>query len=310
MNRKRAHFLLLVTALIWGLAFVAQVAGVNYIHPLALNVHRNLIAGVFLLVILLFFPRFRGVGTDLKATLVGGTICGFILSIAMALQQYGLLYTTAGKGGFITAFYIIMVPIGGILFLHQSISKKTWVSVITAFLGLYFISVQRKTGSSINQGDLLVFISAIGFTAHILVVDAYSDRVDGVAMSCVQFFVASFFSLIYLLFLGESLFGEFSKALPAILYLGILSSGIGFTLQIVGQRYSEPTIVSLLLSLESVFGLIGGIFILNEVVTSRQLFGSALMFIAILIAQLPMPKLQFLKKTSKQKERKTGNSLS
>ncbi|MDD7363516.1 MAG: DMT family transporter [Peptoniphilus sp.] len=299
MNRNRAHLLLLLTAIIWGLAFVAQVSGGKYMSTFALNFHRNLVAGLFLLVVLLFIPRLRGVGKDLKATLVGGTICGVVLSIAMALQQYGLQFTTAGKGGFITALYIILVPIGGIL-LHHSISKKTWLSVFIAAIGLYFISVPKGGDGSVNIGDVLIFISAIGFATHILIIDHFSNRVDGVAMSCIQFFVAAFMSLLYILPTGQSLVENYSLTLPSILYLGLLSSGVGFTLQIVGQHYSEPTIVSLILSLESVFGLIGGIFILGEVVTPREWLGCLLMFIAIVVAQIPLAKLlKFGKKHEK-----------
>ena len=135
MNRTRANFLMLLVAIIWGLAFVAQVTGIDHIHPFALNMHRNFIAGLFLLVILLFFPKLRNVGTDLKGTIVGGICCGIALSVAMALQQYGLQFTTAGKGSFITALYIILVPIGGIVLGHK-VSKKTWLSVLVACVGL------------------------------------------------------------------------------------------------------------------------------------------------------------------------------
>ena len=291
MNRTRANLLMLLVSIIWGLAFVAQVTGIDHIHPFALNMHRNFIAGLFLLAILLFFPKLRNVGTDLKGTIVGGICCGIALSVAMALQQYGLQFTTAGKGSFITALYIILVPIGGIVLGHK-VSKKTWISVLVACFGLYFISVKKDTGFSVELGDILVFLSALAFAVHILVVDHFSKNVDGVAMSCIQFFVAGIMSFLFILPTGASLFGDFTRALPAILYLGFLSSGIGFTIQIVAQRYSEPTTVSLLMSLESVFGLLGGIVVLGELVTAREWLGCALMFAAILLAQLPIPKIK------------------
>ena len=297
MNRTRANFLMLLVAIIWGLAFVAQVSGMEHIHAFALNMHRNFVAGCFLLGIFLFFPNIRHVGTDLRATIVGGICCGIALSVAMALQQYGLQFTTAGKGSFITALYIILVPIGGTVLGHK-VPKKMWVSVIIACVGLYFISVKKDTGFSVNTGDALVFLSAVGFAVHILVVDHFSANVDGVAMSCIQFFVAGIMSFFYVLPTGASLFGDYVGALPSILYLGFLSSGVGFTLQIIAQRYSEPTTVSLLMSSESIFGLLGGIFILGELITSREWIGCALMFIAILLAQLPLPK--FLRKSEEQ----------
>lgn len=291
MKRSQAIMLLLLTTIIWGMGVVAQIAGMDYIHPFALNVHRSLAAGLFLLIVLLFIPKLRDVGTDLEATIKGGILCGICLSVAMALQQYGLQYTTAGKGGFITALYIVLVPIGGIL-LHHPISKKTWFAVLVAAVGLYFISMKKGAGFSMGRGDFLVLLSAVAFSVHILVIDRYAPLVDGVAMSCIQFFTAAILSLILVLSTGASLFGEYTKALPAILYLGILSSGVGFTLQIMGQRYTEPTTASLILSLEAVFSLLGGIILLSESMTAREAFGCILLFVAILIAQLPMPKLR------------------
>lgn len=290
MKRNQAIFLLVLTTIIWGMGVVAQIAGMDYIHPFALNVHRSLAAGLFLLVVLLFFPKLRDVGTDLKATIKGGICCGICLSVAMALQQYGLQFTTAGKAGFITALYIVLVPIGGVL-LNHAISKKTWLAVAIAALGLYFISIQKGAGFSMGRGEFLIFLCAIAFTVHILVIDRFADRVDGVAMSCIQFFTAAVLSLFFVLPTRASLFGEYTKALPAILYLGILSSGVGFTLQIMGQRHTDPTTASLILSLESVFSLLGGMLILKESMTLREGLGCVLLFVAILIAQLPVEKL-------------------
>ncbi|MDY3118275.1 MAG: DMT family transporter [Peptoniphilus sp.] len=293
MKRNQAMLLLLLTTIIWGMGVVAQIAGMDYIHPFALNFHRSLAAGFFLLIVLLFIPKLRDVGTDLKATIKGGVLCGICLSVAMALQQYGFQYTTASKGGFITALYIVLVPIGGVL-MHRPVSKKTWVAVVVAAVGLYFISVKKGAGLSMGMGDFLVFLSAIAFSVHILVIDCFADKVDGVAMSCIQFFTASVFSLFFVLLTGASIVGDYVKALPAILYLGILSSGVGFTLQIMGQRYTDPTTASLILSLESVFSLLGGIALLGESVTVREGLGCMLLFVAILIAQLPMPKIRKL----------------
>ena len=300
MKRNQAIFLLVLTTIIWGMGVVAQIAGMDYIHPFALNVHRSLAAGLFLLVVLLFFPKLRDVGTDLKATIQGGICCGICLSVAMALQQYGLQFTTAGKAGFITALYIVLVPIGGIL-LHHAISKKTWLAVAIAAVGLYFISIQKGAGFSMGRGEFLIFLCAIAFTVHILVIDHFADRVDGVAMSCIQFFTAAVISFFFVLPTGASLFGDCAKALPAILYLGILSSGVGFTLQIMGQRHTDPTTASLILSLESVFSLLGGLLILKESMTLREGLGSLLLFVAILIAQLPVEN--FLK-SAKEKSAK------
>ncbi len=290
MKRNQAIFLLVLTTIIWGMGVVVQVTGMNHIHPFVLNMHRSLAAGLFLLVILLFVPKLRGVGKDLGATIKGGICCGICLSVAMALQQYGLQYTTAGKTGFITALYIVLVPMGGILLRH-AISKKTWLAVAIAAVGLYFISIQKGAGFSMGLGDFLIFLCAIVFAVHILVIDYFAEDVDGVAMSCIQFFTAAILSFFFVLPTGASFFGEYAKALPAILYLGILSSGVGFTLQILGQRHTDPTTASLILSLESVFSLLGGFLFLNESLTGREALGCALLFAAILIAQLPVEKL-------------------
>lgn len=286
MTRNRAHGLLLLTSLIWGFAFVLQVSGMDHIHPFALNVHRNFIAGTFLLGLLFFVPAFRRPGADKKRTILGGIACGLFLAVAMALQQYGLMSTTAGKGGFITALYIVLVPVGGIV-LKKTVTKKTWIAVALAALGLYFISVKNAGAFSMEAGDFLVFLSAICFAAHILLIDFLAPVIDGVQMSCIQFFVAGIGSFLLLCLSGGSLYGDFGAALPAILYLGFLSSGVGFTLQIVAQKYTEPTTASLILSLESLFALLGGVLFLSERMSARETLGSILLFIAIVLAQMP-----------------------
>jgi len=285
----KSFLLLLLTAVIWGTAFVAQSAGTDYAGPFTFNAVRSAMGGLVLIPCIYFLDRGkkkRGeqVVSDRKALLKGGVLCGVVLFIASNLQQIGIQYTTAGKAGFITALYIVIVPIMGI-FLKKFAGLKVWMGVLLAAVGLYFLCITDSL--KIGMGDIYILVCAICFAVHILVIDYYSPLVDGVKMSCIQFLVCAVLSAVPM-FLFESPQTESILAgwLPLV-YAGVMSCGVAYTLQIVGQRGADPTIVSLILSLEAVVSVLAGFLILGERLSSREFIGCILMFAAIILAQLP-----------------------
>lgn len=298
MSKKlRGELMLLLTALIWGASFVAQRAGMAYIGPFTFNGIRSYIGALTLLPLIIAMDRReqktgRNADSDSaqcrwaerRVSLTGGIWCGIILFVASSLQQYGMLYTTAGKAGFITALYIVLVPLLG-LFLKRRVRPLVWLCVALATIGLYLLSVEE--GLSIGKGGWLVMACAVGFAVHILVIDHFSPHVNGVKLSCLQFFVCGLLSTPFMLaFETIDWAGIVSSWLP-ILYAGIMSCGVAYTLQIIAQRDTDPTIASIILSLESVFALLTGIAILSEQVTARQAAGCATMLTATILAQLP-----------------------
>lgn len=286
----KGNLMLLLTAMIWGSGFVAQSEGMRYVGPLTMQAARYLLSGLVLLpVIALRDRRGHSVNRPQNAAerrhlLRCGLVCGILLAAASTLQQYGLLYTTVGKSGFITALYIILVPLIG-LFLHQRAGLNIWLGVALSVAGLYFLCMTGGLGG-VNLGDLLTLACSLGFALHIQYVDHIGAGVDCVRLSCIQFFVSSLLAGIGMLIFEEpSLPALLSCAVP-ILYAGILSGGAGYTLQILGQQYTEPTIASLLMSLESVFAVLFGWLLLHQALSTRELLGCGLMFAAIILAQL------------------------
>ena len=288
MKTKNACMLIL-TAFIWGTAFVAQSVGMDYLGPFTFNGVRNLIGGAALLPCIAFLGRGnRGNAPgSRKDLIIGGVCCGVLLFAASSLQQIGLVYTTAGKSGFITAFYIVIVPVLGI-FLRQKVGWKIWTAVGIALVGLYFLCITE--GFSVNMGDFYVFLCALLFSLHILVIDHFAPRVDGVKMSCIQFFVCGLISLIPMFALETPTISGLLAGWFPLFYAGVLSCGVGYTLQIVGQKNVNPTVASLLLSLESCFSVLAGWIILGERLSVREGMGCVLMFAAIILAQLPEKK--------------------
>ena len=211
------------------------------------------------------------------------------LCIASNLQQFGIKYTTVGKAGFITAMYIIIVPVIGI-FLKKTTGLRIWISVLLAVGGLYLLCMTE--GFSIAFGDLLVLLCAVMFSVHILIIDYFSPKVDGVRMSCIQFFVSGILSGVAMLIFEQPDLGAILQAWMPILYAGVMSCGVAYTLQIVGQKDMDPTIASLILSLESVVSVLAGWVILGQKLSSKELFGCVLMFAAIILAQLPDKKAE------------------
>lgn len=284
----RGSLLLLLAAIIWGSAFVAQSVGMDYVGPFTFNSVRSLIGGFVLIPCIAFLNRGKQKkkmsSIDKKRLLIGGICCGIALTLGSTLQQIGIMYTSVGKAGFITAFYIIIVPILG-LFLGKKCGLSVWISVLIALVGLYFLCITESF--SIGKGDIYVFIGAIAFSIHILVIDHFTQFNDGVKMSCIQFFVCGIICFVPMILFEHPQVSTILQAWQPILYAGVLSCGVAYTLQIVGQKGMNPTIASLILSLESVTSVIAGFIILHQNLSQREMIGCVLMFIAIVLAQLP-----------------------
>ena len=297
MKKKtiRGNILLLLTAFIWGSAFVAQSVGMEYVGPFTFNFARNIIGGAFLIPCICLLnkldPVRRPVYTNeeekkkaQKTLLIGGLCCGVALFVASSLQQIGVQYTTAGKAGFITALYIIFVPVLG-MFLKKKVHPTVWLAVGISAVGLYLLSI--KENFSMGTGDIYVCLCALCFAIHILVIDHFSPLVDGVKMSCIQFFTAGMLSAAAAFLFEKPSANAVLQCWFPILYAAIFSSGIAYTLQIVAQKSVKPAAASLIMSMESVFAALCGAVILHERFTQRELIGCVLVFGAVLLAQLP-----------------------
>lgn len=295
MNRFviRQSLLLLLTATIWGVAFVSQSVGMDYVGPFTFNAVRSLIgAAVLVPCIALLKKMQRGEKgqeevhkkEDKKTLLLGGICCGVILAVASSLQQFGLLYTTVGKAGFITAMYIVLVPILGI-FAGKKVGLRIGISVVTAVAGLYLLCMTESL--RLEAGDILVLLCAVVFSFHIIVIDHFSPLVDGVKMSCIQFLTCGILCSVCMFLFEEPKLSMILAAWKPVLYAGVMSCGVAYTLQIVGQKGMNPTVASLIMSLESVISVLAGFVLLHEVLSRRELFGCVLMFAAIILAQLP-----------------------
>ncbi|MDO5425685.1 MAG: DMT family transporter [Eubacteriales bacterium] len=296
MKKTKNTLLLILTAFIWGVAFVAQSVGMDYVGPFTFNAVRNIIGGLVLIPCIYFLgwlkkkspePEAEKPSGTKKDLIVGGVACGIALAAASSLQQIGISYTTVGKAGFITALYIVIVPILGI-FLKKKPRALIWGSVALAVAGLYFLCMTDSF--SFGIGDSYVLGCAFLFSIHILIIDHFSAKVDGVKMSCIQFFVAGIVCAVPMLLFEKPDLGAILDAKLPILYAGVLSCGVGYTLQIVGQKDYDPTVASLLLSLESVFSVLAGWVILGQTLSLRESFGCVLVFLAVILAQLPEKK--------------------
>ncbi|MEO2263198.1 DMT family transporter [Dorea sp. YH-dor228] len=291
--RPKNAFMLILTAFIWGTAFVAQSVGMDYLGPFTFNGVRSLIGGVALIPCIWILQKLNDKSDPVteernrKDLLIGGISCGVLLFAASSLQQVGIQYTTAGKAGFITAFYIVFVPVLGI-FLGKKTGWKVWTAVILALAGLYFLCITEKF--TIGKGDIFLFACALVFSLHILVIDYFSPKVEGVKMSCIQFLVCGIISLPFMFLLEIPKMGAIVDAAWPLLYAGVLSCGVAYTLQIIGQKNVNPAIASLILSLESCFSVLAGWVILGEKLSVRESIGCILMFAAIILAQLPDKK--------------------
>jgi drug/metabolite transporter (DMT)-like permease len=286
------NMMLWFAALIWGVAFVAQSAGAEYVGAFTFNASRSVLGGVALLPCIYFLDRQAGRkpsfwGTEdpgqRKSLLIGGILCGLALTVAVGLQQIGIGYTSVGKAGFISALYIVIVPIIGV-FVGRKASPLVWVGVVIAVIGMYFLCITE--GLVVNRGDIYILLCAVVFSLHILIVDHFAPKVDAVRLSCLQFFVCAIASgIVMFAFESPSITGILSAWMP-IAYAGVLSSGVAYTLQIIAQKSIHPAIASLAFSLESVFAALAGWLILGQGMTPREIFGSVLIFVAIVVSQL------------------------
>jgi drug/metabolite transporter (DMT)-like permease len=293
MNNKRlnANLLLLLTAAIWGFAFVAQRLGAQYVGALTFNAIRFALGSISLIPLIIYFDKRNKnnysndmtIGVNTSKTIISGILVGIVLYIASTLQQIGITYTTAGKASFITGLYIVLVPVIGI-FLKHKISKNSWFGVLFAVVGLYVLSINENF--TISYGDLLEVICSIFFAVHILIIDHFSNKIDPLKLSCIQFVTCSFLSLITaIIFETITISGTLSALIP-ILYGGLLSVGVAYTLQVVAQKNAKPSHAAIILSMESVFGAIGSAIILGERMSTRGYMGCILILVGILISQI------------------------
>ena len=308
-HKLRNTFFLFLTAMIWGAAFVAQSVSMDYIGPFTFICLRSVIGGLFLIPVIIVLDGIRKKSQNESADVVnsenilhieteekqrlswknkqlieGGIVCGIFLFFANCFQQTGIQYTTVGKAGFITTFYIIIVPLIG-LFFKKYCGILTWIGVVVALAGLYFLCITQKL--TIQRGDALILCCSVLYAGQILAIDHYNPFVDGVKMSCIQFLTGGILGAVFMLLFENPSIAMILSAAGTILYTGIMSTGVGYTLQIVGQKGLNPTVAALILSLESVFSALSGYLFLHQVLTTRELIGCALMFIAIVLAQLP-----------------------
>ena len=313
-HKLRNTFFLFLTAMIWGAAFVAQSVSMDYIGPFTFICLRSVIGGLFLIPVIIVLDGIRRKSQNESANVVssentlhniemdiekeekqrlswknkqlieGGIVCGILLFFANCFQQTGIQYTTVGKAGFITTFYIIIVPLIG-LFFKKYCGILTWIGVVVALAGLYFLCITQKL--TIQRGDALILCCSVLYAGQILAIDHYNPFVDGVKMSCIQFLTGGILGAVFMLLFENPSIAMILSAAGPILYTGIMSTGVGYTLQIVGQKGLNPTVAALILSLESVFSALSGYVFLHQVLTTRELIGCVLMFIAIVLAQLP-----------------------
>ena len=293
VNWIRQNVLPVLAAFIWGTAFVAQSVGADYVEPFTFNAARSAIAFLFLLALCGVFRRLRkrdpAGEAEIRPTAwrdlaIGGLCCGLALTLGSNLQQKGLETTTSGKAGFITALYIVIVPIVSI-FLKKKAPRTIWLSVALAVAGLYCLCI--KEDFTITSGDFYILLCAFRFTAHILVSDYFTHKGDRVELSCAQFLVMTVLSTAGMLLTESPSMEALRMCIWPILYVGILSSGVAYTLQILAQKDSNPTVVSLLLSLESVFATLAGAVVLHDRMSGKEYFGCVLMLAAVILAQLP-----------------------
>ncbi len=291
VRRMRGNIMLLITALIWGTAFVAQSEGMRYVEPFTYNAVRTLLGGIVLIPVIAAFRLFGNRThpqdenkSSRKSTIVGGIVCGIVLFAASSFQQCGIAMTTSGKAGFITALYIVLVPLIELI-LYRKSSAVVWICVLLAAIGFYLLCITE--GFRIGKGDWLVLCCAVFFAVHIMVIDHFNSKnADGMIMSCIQFFTAGILMTIAMLLFESPNLRAILDAKYTILYAGIMSSGIAYTLQILGQRYTDPAAATLIMSLESVFAALSGWIILHEALSAKETAGCVLVFAAVILAQL------------------------
>ena len=294
-TRLHSSLILVAGAMIWGFAFVSQSVGARYVEAGTFLAFRSWIAVLFLMPVLAVVSGMRTkagepTGAPLNRAqkrihLLGGVCCGTALFLASAAQQMGIAYTTTAKAGFITALYVIIVPVLSVL-LGQVPSKRIWFCVLLGLVGLYLLCM-TGISFSLGRGDALMLLCAFLFSIQIMLVNYFSGRVDGLRLSFLEMLTEAVLATVFMLVFEHPTREGIMAALPALLYAGIMSSGVAYTFQIIGQKGTDPTVASLIMSLESVFSAIGGWLILHQKLSVREAAGCALMFMAIVISQLP-----------------------
>ena len=311
MSKKlKSDIMLLITAIIWGSAFVAQKAG-TVLEPFTYNGMRMLIGGLVLIPVIFLFKKINKEDPDSvpktelekqaekKTLMIGGLSCGVVLCIASSLQQFGMFFDTdAGKTGFITSLYIVIVPILG-LFLHKKVKPVIWFCVALGAVGFYLLCMAGKGGSfTLTTGDMFVLLCAFAFSCHILVVDYFAPKCDGIKLSCIQFLTAGIIGIVCMLIFESPVIADILDCWLPILYCGVFSSGIAYTLQVLGQEHAEPSVASLILSLESVFAVLFGVLLIGESLTLYEGIGCVVIFIAVIISQLPSKEERLQRKNN------------
>ena len=291
MNQKsiKGSLLLMLGSVIWGVAFAAQRMGMDYVQPFTFSGVRMLLAGVVLIPAAAISGRrtesARKTDTEKRQQRTGGLLCGLFLFAATSLQQVGLVYTSAGKAGFLTALYVVLVPVAGWMLFRKQPGRIIWISVGLAVAALYLLCVPKQ-GLRVESGDLLLLGCAACFTGQILCIDRYAPTADGFALARDEFLITGVLSMAIALLTEEISLQNLVKAAVPILYTGILSGAVGYTLQIIGQKNVNPTIASLVMCLESVFAVLTGALLLGERMTGKETAGCVLMFAAVILAQL------------------------
>lgn len=295
-NSIRNSFLLFLTAFIWGTSFVAQSAGMEYIGPFTFSVVRYIMGGLVLIPVIIFIRSKQENPADLKKSILYGMGCGVILCAASNFQQMAMLKASAGKAGFITALYIILVPILGI-FLKRKTTPIIWLCVVLAIIGLYFLCIGRDRVYAFEISDIQLLICSLIFSLHILFIDHANEKgVDGIVMSSTQFLTAAVISAFFVFPIDGGIyhmaptFELIKSAFPALCYSGLMACGVAYTLQIVGQKDFNPTVASLIMSLESVVSALSGFVILGQKLTVDEIIGCVIMFVAIILAELPIKR--------------------
>lgn len=281
-SRVRGEIFLSITAIIWGLSFISQKLGMNHLGPFTFSATRLLLGSIVLVPVFLVLDRLVPEDYDNQHILPLGLLFGTVLFFAISTQQYGLQYTTAGKSAFITALYILFVPLIGRMF-NKPVGSLQWIGAIIGTIGLYLLSIQ--SGFHMQFGDLITVVSSLFWSIHILLIDHFAKRLDGVRLSAIQFFVAGLLNLIVALFVEDVWGSNYIASIWPILFSGVVVVGVAYTFQILGQRTVNPATASLIMSFEAVVAVIAGMLLLNETMSTRELIGCAIMFGAIILSQ-------------------------
>ena len=285
-DKMKGNIFLFITAIVWGFAFVAQKNGAE-LGGFTFNGIRTFLGGLVLLPFVFKGRTDKAQPLFSRTDLIGGVICGVALFVAGQLQQFGLAYTTAGKAAFITTLYVVFCPLIATIFLKKRFRPIIWLCVVLDCIGLYLLCM-TDASFALSKGDTLVIICAIAFALQMTAVDIFVAKIDGLKLSCIQFLTAGIISMILMVIFERPISGtEILSFWVPILYAGVLSCGIGYTFQVLGQKYANATVAGMILCLESVFGVLFGAMLLGEVMSTREIIGCVIMFAAVILSNLP-----------------------